>query len=122
MEFRRLGKTNIDVGIIGLGTEYIWHDPLEKVEEVVLEAIESGVNYIDIFMGSPDVRDNLGIVLKKRRKELLIAGHLGCIDVEGQYAKTRDVTISRKFINDFYKRLQTDYIDILFLHNINEES
>jgi predicted aldo/keto reductase-like oxidoreductase len=121
MEFRRLGKTNIDVGILGLGTEYIWHDPIERVEEVVLEAIESGVNYIDIFMGSPDVRNNLGIVLKKRRKELLIAGHLGCIDIEGQYAKTRDVKISRKFIDDFYKRLQTDYTDILFLHNINEE-
>jgi hypothetical protein len=121
MEFRRLGKTNLKVGVIGLGTEYIWHDPLEKVEEVVLEAIENGVNYIDIFMGSPDVRDNLGIVLKKRRKDVLIAGHLGCIDIEGQYAKTRDVQISLKFIDDFYKRLQTDFIDILFLHNINEE-
>ncbi len=122
MEFRRLGKTDIDVGVIGLGTEYVWHDPLEKVEEVVLEAIEGGVNYIDIFMGSPDARDNLGIVLKKHRKKLLLAGHLGCIDVKGQYAKTRDVKISEKFINDFYKRLQTDYIDILFLHNINEET
>jgi predicted aldo/keto reductase-like oxidoreductase len=80
------------------------------------------VNYIDIFMGSPNVRDNLGIILKKRRKELLIAGHLGCTDIEGQYAKTRDVKISWKFINDFYRRLQTDYIDILFLHNINEEN
>ena len=122
MEFRRLGKTNIKVGVIGLGTEYIWHEPLKKVEEVILEAIESGVNYIDIFMGSPDVRDSLGIVLKKSRKEILIAGHLGCIDIEGQYAKTREVKTSLKFINDFYKRLQTDYIDILFLHNINEEN
>ena len=68
-------------------------------------------------MGSPDARDNIGIVLKKRRKEVLIAGHLGCIDIEGQYAKTRDVKTSWEFINDFYKRLQTDYIDILFLHN-----
>ncbi len=41
MEFRRLGKTNINVGIIGLGTEYVWHAALEKVEEVVLEAIEN---------------------------------------------------------------------------------
>ncbi len=122
MKFRRLGKTNLEVGIISLGTEYIWHDTLEKVEEVVLEAIENGMNYIDIFMGSPDVRESLGIVLKKKRKELLIAGHLGCIDIEGQYAKTRDVKTSRKFIDDFYKRLQTDYIDILFLHNINEEN
>jgi len=122
MKFRRLGKTNIEVGIIGLGTEYVWHDPLKKVEEVVMGAIENGVNYIDIFMGSPGIRDNLGIVLKKRRKELVIAGHLGCIDIDGQYAKTRNTEISLKFINDFYKRLQTDYIDILYLHNINEEN
>jgi len=97
-------------------------DFLKKVEAVVLKAIENGVNYIDIFMGSSDTRDNLGIVLKKKRKELLIAGHLGCIDIKGQYAKTRDVKTSLKFINDFYKRLQTDYVDILFLHNINEEN
>ncbi len=121
MRFRRLGKTDLRVGIIGLGTEYVWFDPFEKVEEVVLEAIDGGVNYIDIFMGSPGVRDKLGIVLKKRRKDVFLAGHLGCMDINGQYAKTRDVKDSESFINDFYKRLQTDYIDVLFLHNINED-
>ncbi len=121
MKFRRLGKTNIEVGIIGLGTEYVWFDPFKKVEEVVQEAIDHGVNYMDVFMGSPGIRDHLGKILKKRRQEVLIAGHLGCMDIDGQYAKTRNVEKAEIFINDFYKRLQTDYIDVLFLHNINED-
>ena len=121
MQFRRLGRTEVKVGIIGLGTEYIWHEPREVVAEVVLEAIDNGINYMDVFMGSPDVRDNIGSVLKKRREEVLIAGHLGCYDIDGQYAKTRDVKISEYFLNDFYKRLRTDYTDILFLHHIDED-
>ncbi len=121
MEYRRLGRTEARVGIIGLGTEYIWHEPFKVVEEVVLEAVENGINYIDIFMGSPGVRDNIGKVLKKKREKVMIAGHLGCYDIDGQYAKTRDCKISKIFIDDFCKRLQTDYIDVLFLHNINEK-
>ena len=54
-------------------------------------------------MGSPGVRDKIGRVLKNLRQEVLIAGHLGCYEVDGQWAKTRNVEISKKFINDFIK-------------------
>lgn len=120
MQYRKLGKTGVDISAVSLGIEYIWHAPKETVREVVNEAIDHGVNYMDVFMGSPDIRGNLGEILGHRRKNVILTGHLGCIDIDGQYAKTRDTALSEKFIEDYYKRLRTDYIDVLFIHNIDE--
>ena len=58
MRYRKLGRTAIDVGIIGLGTEYLEHASRDIAITVVHEAMDQGVNYIDLFMASSDVRDN----------------------------------------------------------------
>lgn len=41
MYFRKLGKTNINVGVIGLGTEFLWHEPQNVVTTVVHEALDN---------------------------------------------------------------------------------
>jgi len=60
MRYRKLGRTGIDVGIVGLGAEYLEHASEDTVTSVVHEAIDKGVNYIDLFMATPGVRDNFG--------------------------------------------------------------
>jgi aryl-alcohol dehydrogenase-like predicted oxidoreductase len=52
MIYRKLGRTGLDVGIIGLGAEHLEHQPMEAVKPVVDEALAGGVNYIDLFMPS----------------------------------------------------------------------
>lgn len=47
MKYRKLGKTGLDVSIIGLGTEYLNKKPKKTVVSVVHEAIEEGINYFD---------------------------------------------------------------------------
>ena len=49
MEYRRLGQTGLEASAIGLGTEYLNGQPREVVISVVREAIERGVNYIDLL-------------------------------------------------------------------------
>jgi predicted aldo/keto reductase-like oxidoreductase len=120
MRYRRLGKTGVEVGIVGLGAEYLEHSSKETVVSVVDEAISNGVNYIDLFMASPGVRDNFGIALKNRRYQVMIAGHLGSAFGDGQYYRTRDLDISESFFHDLLNRLQTDYIDVLMLHYVDE--
>ena len=120
MRYRKLGRTGIDVGIIGLGAEYLEHASRDTIISVVDEAIDHEVNYIDLFMASPDVRDNFGIALKNRRHKVTVAGHLGSTLRNGQYFKSRNKVACEKYFNDLLTRLQTDYIDILMLHFVDE--
>ncbi|MDD4875886.1 MAG: aldo/keto reductase [Dehalococcoidales bacterium] len=120
MEYRKLGRTGIDVSIIGLGAEYLEYAPKDTVVSVVNEAVDNGVNYIDLFMASPNVRDNFGIALKDRRHKVMVAGHLGAVLINDQYSKTRDNALAESYVNDLLTRLQTDYIDVLMLHFVDE--
>ena len=120
MEYRKLGRKAVDVGIVGLGAEYLEYASRDTVISVVHEALGHGVNYIDLFMASPDVRDNFGLALKNKRHDVLIAGHLGSAFGTGQYYRTRDEVICREFFDDLLKRLQTDFIDVLMLHFVDE--
>lgn len=121
MIYRKLGRTNVDVGVIGMGCEYLWHSSREDVVSVVQEAVDNGVNFLDLFVSTPQTRENYGYALKGRRDKVLLAGHLGSVDQDGQYQKSRDKKASIEYINQFYSKLQTDYIDVLFLHNCDEE-
>lgn len=121
MKYRKLGKTGLEVSELALGCEYVWHSEEGDVADLVHAAIENGINYIDIFVGTPSTRDYFGRALKGIRDKVILAGHFGCIDINDQYTRTRDITLCEDFIQQFYTRLQTDYIDILFLHNCDEE-
>jgi predicted aldo/keto reductase-like oxidoreductase len=120
MLYRKLGRTGVDVGVIGLGLEHLEHAPKETVVSIVREAIDNGVNYMDLFMGSSGIRDNVGIAIKGRRDKVMIAGHLGAAMKDGQYLRTRDKVVCEDFFNDLLKRLNTTYIDVLMLHFIDE--
>ena len=120
MRYRKLGKTGIDIGIVGLGAEYLEHASRDTIISVVHEAIDHKVNYIDLFMASPDVRDNFGIAVKNSRNKVIVAGHLGPILKNGQYSKSRNNEMCEKYFDDLLIRLQTDYIDILMLHFVDE--
>jgi len=122
MQYRKLGRTGIDVSIIGLGGEYLEHAPRDTIVSVVSTALDEGVNYIDLFMASPDVRDNFGIALKDQRHRVMVAGHLGSTLNNGQPDRSRDSDLCEQYFNDLLTRLQTDYIDVLMLFFIDTET
>ena len=119
MRYRKLGKTDIDVSIIGLGTEYLNRKSRKTVVSVVHEAIERGVNYFDIIFAFSDYRDNFGTAFKGHRDKVIIAGHLGCAETNGQYRLTRDVKENEILFKDLLSRLHTDYVDILMIQMVN---
>lgn len=127
MQYRKLGRSGLDVGVIGLGAEYLWDfslgrpASLDTVVSVVDEALDKGLNYIDIPLPAPAVRKNLGIALQGRRQEVMVAGHLGAVLENNQYTPHRDRALCEKSFEDLLVRLQTDYVDVLMLHCVDEQ-
>ena len=120
MEYRKLGRTGLDVSAIGLGgAQYMEIMPEKTVVTIVHEALDNGINYIDLFSANPYIRDKMGLALKGKRENVIIAAHLGVSEKNGQYCRTRNEDISSKFFIDFLTRLRIDWVDILMLHFID---
>lgn len=113
MQYRKLGRTGLDVSIIGLGMEHL--SSRETIEPVVHHALEAGINYIDLMIWRAEVKDSFAATLRGRRKGIVLAGHLGVAETRGQYRRTRNVAECEALWNDWLARLGTDYIDVLHI-------
>lgn len=121
MEYRKLGRTGLDVSAISLGLEYLHNQPRETVISTVREAIAGGMNYFDVIFSFPDYLDNLGAAFAGHREKVILTAHLGSTEKNGQYAKSRALKKSEAAFLALLDRLNTDYIDVLFLHNCDTQ-
>lgn len=123
MEYRKLGRTGLKVSAIGLGgAHYMQMLPQKAVFAIVEEALDNGINYIDLYSANSYVRDKMGSALKGKREKVVVAAHLGVSEKNGQYCRTRNVEVCSKFFMDFLTRLHMDWVDILMLHFIDLEN
>ncbi len=121
MIYRPIGKTGMKASVIGLGTEHLDHRPYGVSEEVIDAALESDINIFDVFMPGTPVRENISKALKGRRNRVLLQGHVGSIETNGQYDRTRDVPTCRRYFDDLLRILKTDYIDLGMMFFIDSE-
>lgn len=119
METIELGRTGLAASRIGIGTEHLHEQPRETVQAVVRQAIEGGVNYFDIVFSFPEYLDNLHGAFQGCRERVLLAAHLGSGEKNGQYCKMRGVRQCETTFRSLLSRLETEYVDVLFLHNFN---
>ncbi len=128
MRFRKLGRTGLEISEISLGTWAFGNNVYGGVaEEDGINTIHAGIDLgINIFDTAPqygtDQQDGvaeivLGKALKGKREKVHISSKFGrnpCI-AEGasQFYKSRIIDS----VEESLKRLQTDYIDVLFFHS-----
>ena len=115
----RLGEEKF--GAIGFGSERLEDVSLEETVEMFDYAIEHGVNILDMYIPNPIVRDHVGIALEGRRDKMLIQGHLGTIQKNDQYERTRDMDEIKFSFDDMLTRMKTDYIDFGMIHYVDTE-
>jgi L-galactose dehydrogenase len=121
VQYRTLGKTDLEVSEIGfgaspLGSVFEEVRPEECVRTVHL-AIDRGITYFDVspYYGIRLAEERLGQALAGRRKEVILATKCG------RYGRREfDFSAGRvkKSIDESLHRLQTDYVDLLQVHDI----
>lgn len=122
MEYRVLGKTGIKVSVIGLGGEGFENKTYKECEEIIDEALKNGINIIDIYNSNPDVRSHVGQALSKHKREsFVVEGHLGSMWENGQYRRTRNMEEVKKAYDDFFTRMQLEYVDVGMIHYVDDE-
>ena len=119
MQYRHLGKSNLKVSALCLGTMMFGDQTgRDEAQAIVADAREQGVNYLDTadVYTSGASEAMVGELLKGQRHDWVVATKLGnrMSDRvnEGHYSRTwmlREVEAS-------LKRLQTEHIDILYMH------
>lgn len=116
MRYRPLGATGLEVSEISIGCGGFGKLDSAASLQLMTEALDSGMNYIDIYDADPTVRSNIGYALQGRRDEMIIQGHLGTIFKNGQHTRTRDVEETRQGFEDLLARLGTDHIEVGMVH------
>jgi hypothetical protein len=76
-------------------------------EKLINLCIDLGVNYIDVAPNYGDGEEKLGYVMKQRRKEVFLVTKVEESSKEG----------ALKQIRESLKKMQTDYIDAVHLHD-----
>lgn len=122
MVYRKAGKTEMSVSVIGLGAEHLDGKPYEAADETINAAIEQGINFIDVFMPGEAVRRNIGKALAGKRDKVFIQGHIGSVDLNQQYDISRDLKTCKTYFENLLKYLNTDYIDFGMLFFIDSEA
>ncbi|MCX7903368.1 MAG: aldo/keto reductase [Caloramator sp.] len=110
MNYRRLGKTNLKVSEIGFGGIPIQRLRKEEALKVIHKAEDMGINFIDTARGYSCSEEHIGMALKGRRTNWIIATKSMARNYEDM---KKDVEISLRNLN-------TDYIDVYQLHNIKD--
>ena len=122
MKLRPFGNTGMNVSEVGLGAwqlanpEWGVNDKNEALK-IVQKSLEAGCNFFDTAPGYGAGRSEelLGQGLKSVRKDIIICtkfSHYG-----EDHERDFDAKNVRPVLEESFQRLQTDYVDILLLHN-----
>jgi L-galactose dehydrogenase len=121
MEYRKLGKTNELISVLGFGASPLGNvfDVCDEQEgiDTVHYAIDHGVNFFDVspFYGITLAETRLGKALLGKRKDIFLATKCGRYDLRAFDFSAKRIMAS---IDESLQRLQTDYVDLFQLHDI----
>ncbi|WCK56625.1 aldo/keto reductase [Aneurinibacillus sp. Ricciae_BoGa-3] len=132
VEQSRIGKTDLYVNKIGLGTNAvgghnIYPDLNEETgKEVVRTALDNGINFLDTaYIYGPERSEELiGEVIKEkgRREDVVIATKGAHKFVNGKIVLDNSPAFLKTAVESSLKRLNTDYIDLFYIHFPDENT
>jgi L-galactose dehydrogenase len=121
MGYRRLGQTELTISVMGFGASPLGNvfglsDPDEGARAVHF-AIDEGINFFDVspYYGQTLAEERLGQALLGKRERVVLSSKCGRYGVEEFDFSAKRVRTS---VEDSLKRLHTDYLDLLQVHDV----
>lgn len=128
----QIGKTDLRVNPIGFGANAVGGHNLypnldeEAGRDMVRTALDHGVNFLDTaFIYGPKRSEELiGEVLKERgnRSEAVIATKAAHVLTDDGEKFDNSPAFLKNAVDEALKRLQTDYIDLFYIHFPDEQT
>lgn len=124
MQYRKMGKSQLEVSVIGHGTWVLGNDFFGEVDEqrgirAIHQSLDMGVNLVDTapaYGGNFESEITVGKALKGRRDKAVISTKCGVHRISGEYVRCLSPMLVQMEIEASLKRLGTDYIDIYMIH------
>jgi aryl-alcohol dehydrogenase-like predicted oxidoreductase len=123
MEYRKLGSSDLNVSVVGLGTNNfgVRITDMAQSASVVDASIDAGINFIDTAngYGGGQSEVHIGEALKGgKRDKVILATKFNLNKMEGQSVRDR---INQE-IDISLEKLKTDYVDLYQIHFPGEET
>ncbi|MBK6563177.1 MAG: aldo/keto reductase [Dehalococcoidia bacterium] len=120
MDYKNLGRSGLQVSVVGLGcNNFGMRCDYDQSEKVVHAAIDAGITLFDtadVYGGQGKSEEFLGRILKGKRDSVLVATKWGMKMGEGPHKSGGSRKYIMAAVEDSLRRLQTDYIDLYQLH------
>ena len=119
MEKRTLGETNLSVSRVALGTMTFGAQVDEAAATAMIDAsLDRGINFVDTanVYNAGMAEQILGRVLKGRRDRVVLASKVGIRMGEGPTQGGLSRAAIREGIEASLRRLDTDYLDLYYMH------
>lgn len=126
MKYTRLGNTDIDISNLGFGSMVLTPDVYgdtndEESKKALQRAQDLGVTFFDTAdaYGNGQNEELVGKSLQGKREDYVIATKVGFL--ENFSGVSNDPKYIKQSIDKSLKRLNTDYVDLYYLHNLDPE-
>ena len=124
METKRLGKTELKVGRLGIGLSEVGFNldftDVDQVRDVITQALDNGVNFLDTAACYGISEELIGLIVSERRREFVLATKAGHYLPRGEGDDwTYDLITSS--IDRSLERMKTEYVDLVQLHSCSIE-
>ena len=122
MENRILGKTGLEVSVLGFGGAEIGWDMTEQksVDELLNAALDAGLNLIDTAAAYKTSEQLIGKAVSHRRKDFILMTKCGALEAFTRYDWSKKGVLET--IENSLRNLNTDYLDVAQLHSCSAET